>query len=90
MRVLWESEYFISENTLTVNVNRLRSKLEDIGLKDLIVTKKITGVYDTMNVFKYLKDSYRQIVFFLLIILITDLVLISSVDLKNHYWIFSI
>lgn len=36
-----------------------------------------------MNVFKYLKDSYRQIVFFLLIILITDLVLISSVDLKK-------
>jgi len=43
MRVLWESEYFISENTLTVNVNRLRSKLEDIGLKDLIVTKKSQG-----------------------------------------------
>jgi len=43
MRVLWESEYFISENTLTVNVNRLRSKLEDIGLKNLIVTKKSQG-----------------------------------------------
>jgi len=43
MRVLWESEYFISENTLTVNVNRLRNKLEDIGLKDLIVTKKSQG-----------------------------------------------
>ncbi len=43
MRVLWESEYFISENTLTVNVNRLRNKLENIGLKDLIVTKKSQG-----------------------------------------------
>jgi len=43
MRVLWESEYFISENTLTVNVNRLRNKLEEIGLKDLIVTKKSQG-----------------------------------------------
>lgn len=43
MRVLWESEYFISENTLTVNVNRLRKKLEDIGLKDFIVTKKSQG-----------------------------------------------
>ena len=43
MRVLWENEYFISENTLTVNVNRLRSKLEDIGLKNLIVTKKSQG-----------------------------------------------
>lgn len=43
MRALWESEYFISENTLTVNVNRLRNKLEDIGLKDFIVTKKSQG-----------------------------------------------
>lgn len=43
MRVLWESEYFISENTLTVNVNRLRKRLEDIELKDFIVTKKSQG-----------------------------------------------
>lgn len=43
MRVLWENEYFISENTLTVNVNRLRKKLEDVGLKDFIVTKKSQG-----------------------------------------------
>lgn len=43
MRVLWESEYFISENTLTVNVNRLRKRLEDVGLKDFIVTKKAQG-----------------------------------------------
>jgi len=43
MRVLWESEYFISENTLTVNVNRLRKKLEEIGLKDFILTKRSQG-----------------------------------------------
>jgi len=43
MRVLWENEYFISENTLTVNVNRLRKKLEDIGLKNFIITKKSQG-----------------------------------------------
>ncbi|HHV72007.1 MAG TPA: response regulator transcription factor [Clostridia bacterium] len=43
MRVLWESEYFISENTLTVNVNRLRNKLENMGLKNFIVTKKSQG-----------------------------------------------
>lgn len=43
MRVLWESEYFIGENTLTVNVNRLRRKLEDIGLKDFILTKRSQG-----------------------------------------------
>ena len=43
MRALWESEYFISENTLTVNVNRLRKRLEDIKLEDFIVTKKSQG-----------------------------------------------
>lgn len=40
---LWDSEEFISENTLTVNVNRLRKKIENIGLKDFIFTKKGQG-----------------------------------------------
>jgi DNA-binding response OmpR family regulator len=40
---LWDSEEFISENTLTVNINRLRKTLENIGLKDFIVTKKGQG-----------------------------------------------
>jgi DNA-binding response OmpR family regulator len=43
MRILWESEYFISENTLTVNVNRLRKRLEDVGLEEFIITKKSQG-----------------------------------------------
>ena len=43
MRALWESEYFISENTLTVNINRLRKSIEDIGLEDFILTKKSQG-----------------------------------------------
>lgn len=40
---LWESESFIDDNTLTVNVTRLRKKLETIGLKDYIKTKKGLG-----------------------------------------------
>lgn len=43
MRFLWDNEYYISENTLTVNINRLRKSLEDIGLIDFIVTKKAQG-----------------------------------------------
>jgi len=43
MRSLWEDESFVDDNTLTVNVNRLRKKLEDIGLEDLIKTKKGQG-----------------------------------------------
>lgn len=42
---LWETESFIDDNTLTVNVTRLRKKLEDIGLCDYILTKKGIGYY---------------------------------------------
>lgn len=40
---LWESESFIDDNTLTVNMTRLRKKLEDLGLNDFIKTKKGVG-----------------------------------------------
>ena len=40
---LWQSDNFIDENTLSVNVNRLRSKLKDIGITDFIITKKGKG-----------------------------------------------
>lgn len=43
MEVLWESESFIDDNTLTVNITRLRNKLEEIGLKELIETKRGQG-----------------------------------------------
>ena len=43
IRALWEREDFIDDNTLTVNVTRLRRKLERIGLSGLIVTKKGEG-----------------------------------------------
>lgn len=43
MRKLWDDERFVNDNTLSVNVNRLRAKLEDIGLQDVILTKKGLG-----------------------------------------------
>ena len=43
MTRLWESDSFVDENTLTVNVGRLRRKLEAAGLPDLIRTRKGTG-----------------------------------------------
>ena len=36
---LWDDEAFVSDNTLTVNVNRLRKKLSDIGMDTQIETK---------------------------------------------------
>ena len=40
---LWESDEFIDDNTLTVNINRLRKKLEEIGAVDFIKTKRGQG-----------------------------------------------
>jgi two-component system, OmpR family, response regulator protein BraR/BceR len=41
MMKLWESDDFIDNNTLTVNVTRLRKKLEQAGFIDYIKTKKV-------------------------------------------------
>lgn len=43
MTKLWENDAYVDENTLSVNVNRLRKKLEAIGLTDFIITKKGIG-----------------------------------------------
>lgn len=43
MTRLWESDSYVDENTLTVNVTRLRRKLAELGLTDLIRTKKGAG-----------------------------------------------
>ena len=40
---LWSSEDFIDDNTLTVNVNRLRKKLASIGLEDFLITYRGRG-----------------------------------------------
>ena len=43
MMNLWNDDEFISDNTLTVNVNRLRARLKEIGIDDFIQTKKGIG-----------------------------------------------
>ncbi|EEO9254309.1 winged helix-turn-helix transcriptional regulator, partial [Listeria monocytogenes] len=43
MRALWEDESFVDDNTLTVNVVRIRKKLAEIGLSEFIKTKKGQG-----------------------------------------------
>ncbi len=43
MNALWQSDTFIDDNTLTVNINRLRKKLEGIGLSDFLITKRGRG-----------------------------------------------
>ena len=43
MNYLWDSEEFVDDNTLTVNINRVRKKLEEQGLNDVIKTKRGQG-----------------------------------------------
>ena len=40
---LWQSDNFIDENTLSVNINRLKAKLKSIGIDEFITTKKGKG-----------------------------------------------
>lgn len=43
MKRLWDNECFVDDNTLTVNINRLRRTLKEIGLEDFIRTRKGVG-----------------------------------------------
>lgn len=43
MKRLWDDECFVDDNTLTVNINRLRKRLGEVGLAELIQTKKGVG-----------------------------------------------
>ncbi len=40
---LWNSDEYVDDNTLTVNINRLRNKLKDLGYEDIIKTKRGEG-----------------------------------------------
>ena len=43
MEYLWDSAMFVNDNTLTVNITRLRNKFEEIGISDFIKTKRGQG-----------------------------------------------
>ena len=43
MNALWQSDEFVDDNTLTVNINRLRRKLESVGAADYLATKRGQG-----------------------------------------------
>lgn len=43
MTKLWETDSYIDDNTLTVNITRLRKKLANLGISDFIKTKKGIG-----------------------------------------------
>ncbi|SMF75158.1 two-component system, OmpR family, bacitracin resistance response regulator BceR [Paenibacillus uliginis N3/975] len=53
IKSLWDNEHFVSDNTLTVNVNRLRKKLENIALDPFIETKVGQGYMATEEANSY-------------------------------------
>ena len=40
---LWQSDEFVDDNTLTVNINRIRRKMEGIGIQNFLLTKRGQG-----------------------------------------------
>ena len=43
MNALWQSDEFVDDNTLTVNINRLRKKLAQVGREGYLITKRGIG-----------------------------------------------
>lgn len=43
MKYLWQNDEFVDDNTLTVNINRLRKKMEEIGANNMLITKRGQG-----------------------------------------------
>ena len=43
MKYLWQNDEFVDDNTLTVNINRLRKKMEEIGANHMLTTKRGQG-----------------------------------------------
>jgi len=43
MEFLWDTDVYVDDNTLTVNINRLRKKLEEVGLSNVIETRRGQG-----------------------------------------------
>ena len=78
METLWQSNEFIDDNTLTVNVNRVRKKLESAGLKDFIKTKRGQGY---MRLRRFLSIYYAQMAtHFIFLCLIEGLLYIFEVN----------
>ena len=57
MMKLWEGDDFIDDNTLTVNITRIRKKLKTMGIDDYIITKKGIG-YTRSSVFIFKMEAH--------------------------------
>ena len=74
MESLWQSNEFIDDNTLTVNVNRVRKKLEAAGLKRFYKNKKRAGLYD-MKTKDFFRMEYAQILIYIVFLGLLEVLL---------------
>ena len=72
---LWDYRDFVDDNTLTVNINRLRKKMKNLGILDSIETKK-ARIYIIMKLTNYLKDKFVHIILFFCLLISIEIVLI--------------
>lgn len=50
-QILWDEESFVDENTLTVNITRIKNIFKEIGIKDVIKTKRGVGyIFDDKSI----------------------------------------
>ena len=57
MDYLWESEEFVDDNTLNVNIKRLRTKLEELGIINQIETRRGQGYILKMKFREFIKEK---------------------------------
>ncbi len=81
LEALWDEVAFVDDNTLTVNVKRVRKKLEELGIKNAIVTKRgygyalLTEWEKDMKVKDYLMDRFSLILSYIVSLCLFGLVL---------------
>ena len=66
MNYLWDSESFIDDNTLTVNMTRLRTKLEELWIKDIIQTKRGQGYILVLGDEEWVSQHFLKIKYYIL------------------------
>jgi DNA-binding response OmpR family regulator len=88
MLALWDSDEFVDDNTLTVNINRLRKTLDDAGFCDCIITHKGKGMLYMINLLSFIKYRLSFILYyFISAALIILVLLLANQDMTCAHYI---
>lgn len=93
MTALWESDAFVDDNTLTVNVTRLRRKLAELAAVEFIKTKKGIGIYyrDMKEFRSYWKKNKRWIgISFSFAVIFTVILMLYDISADTVWYAFAL